>query len=325
MASNGSERWAGRARIRLSRAATHLRQLAQRSIAEYFEDRCAQLAASISYYALFAVFPLAILLVAAFGLVIGDEAARSRVVDLVLENVPLREGSGRRDIEQALQDVTGSAGAFGVVGVLGLIFSASGVMAAIRNGLNRAWDLEDRRPPLQGKLIDVLLVLGIGLAAAASLVITLLERLVPSLGDIAGPAASILPVLLSFSVFAFLYRFVPVTEVRFRDLWPGALVAALGYEAAKIGFSLYLQGFSNYSAVYGSIAAVIVFLVFLFIASNVFLLGAEIASEWPRVRAGRYDEQEAREDEQTLGEQIRQLVRRLVLGDPEPEEEERRG
>lgn len=305
---------------------TRLRQLAQRSVVEYFDDRCPQLAGTMSYYALFALFPLAILSVAVFGLAAGSESARSQVVDLVLENLPVTEDTGRPQIEQALEGVTSSAGAFGVLGILGLVFSASGLMGAVRNGINTAWDIENRRPPLQGKLLDIVLVLALGIVIVASLLASLLGRLVPSLDEPFGAVGAaglgivfaLMPVALSFAVFSFLYRFVPATAVGLRDVWPGALVAALGFEGAKLGFSFYLENFANYGAIYGSIAGVIVFLLFVFVVSNVFLLGAEIASEVPRVRRGRYDEQEASEEDASLGDQVRDLARRLTLGEEPP-------
>jgi membrane protein len=69
------------------------------------------------------------------------------------------------------------------------------------------------------------------------------------------------------------------------------LVAAIGYELAKWGFTIYLTHFAHYGAVYASLGSVIAFLVFVFVAANIALLGAEMASEWPRVRAGAYDGQ----------------------------------
>jgi membrane protein len=75
-------------------------------------------------------------------------------------------------------------------------------------------------------------------------------------------------------------------------VWPGALVASIGYELTKEGFSLYLENFGRYGAVYGSIGAVIALLVFTFLTANLFLFGAETAAEWPRVRDSDLEELE---------------------------------
>ncbi|MEZ4521801.1 MAG: YihY/virulence factor BrkB family protein [Thermomicrobiales bacterium] len=99
----------------------------------------------------------------------------------------------------------------------------------------------------------------------------------------------LIPIVVSFMIFAALYRFIPAVKTSFDEIWPGALFAAVAFEIAKVGFSFYLRNFGNYNAIYGSLGAVIVFMLFIFVAANVLLMGAEVASEWPRVRAGHYD------------------------------------
>jgi len=275
------------------------RLLIQRTVTEHFEDRCPQLAAAVAYYTLFALFPLVILAAGIFGLIEGEAQARQDIVDLVTSNVVLTE-EGRETLEDALEGAATNSSLFGVLGVLGLIFSASGVMGAIRNAINTAFDVDDRRPPVHGKLIDILLVLLVGVVAALSLGITLVGRLVPDLGDgafLVDALLRLVPIALNFAIFGLLFYVLPAAAIRLRDIWPGALLAALGYEAAKLGFAFYLTNFGNYSAVYGSVAAIIIFMLFVYIAANVFLLGAEMASEWPRVHSGRYDEKEGEDAE----------------------------
>ena len=93
-------------------------------------------------------------------------------------------------------------------------------------------------------------------------------------------------VVLLFGTFLFLYRFVPAAPTRLRGIWPGALAAAAGFEAVQYGFSLYLTYFGHYNKIYGSLGAIVAFLFFIYLASSVFLFGAEIAAEYPRLRAG---------------------------------------
>ena len=292
-------------------------EVGRRSVAEFFEDGCPQRAAAMSFYALLALFPLAILCVAVFGLVVSEGDARRNVIDFLLDNLPLERGEGRDRLESLLAGVTGGSGALGAVGFAGLVISASGLMAAARHALNDVWDVQDRsRPPVQGKLLDVALVFGAGLFIGLSLSITLVTRVAARLGDELGGAGGvlvravfalddILPLVLAFGVFLALFKLVPVTHVRARDAWPGALLAALGYEAAKAGFAFYLANFGDYAAVYGSLGAVIAFMLFVFVAANVFLLGAEVASEWPGVR-------EAPDAELRGGPGVRANVRRLA-------------
>lgn len=305
----------------IKRAARHARTVARRAAVEFFDDHCLQRAAAISYYALLSLFPLAILLAATFGLVVDDDAARMRVIEFVLDNVPLREDAGAKQLEELLRSVTSEGRGFGIAGAAGLVFTASAVMGAVRQALSAAWDVEDPRPPLQGKLIDLLLVLAAGLVIVTSLAITVAVRLVASLGNTFGELGAfareaillggqLVPALLTFGVFALVFGLVPASSTGLRDAWPGALAATLGIEAAKAGFTLYLENIADYGAVYASLGSVVAFLVFVFVTSNIFLFGAEVASEWPKVRDGVTSSQPAN---LTFGERVRRALRRLVV------------
>lgn len=284
-----------------ARAGRRTLRLVGATVGAYFDDRGPQVAAAIAYFALFAVFPLTILLVAAFGLVTGDGTARSEVIDFVMRNVPLRD-DGRADLQAALREVTSNAEAFGIVGVAGLISSASGLMGALRHALSRGFDVEEQRPPLLGKLLDIGLVFAVGLVAAFSLALTVITRFAVSLSPWLGELA---PLALVTVVCAILYRFVPARRVGWRQCVPGALLAGLGYEAVKTGFAFYLDEFATYGAVYGSIAAVIAFMFFVFLTANVFILGAELAACWPQVDGERGRD----EDPRPLRERLRDVVR----------------
>ncbi len=299
-----------------------LRALAVRSLREFFADGCPQRAAAISYYALLSLFPLLILAVGALGLVFDRTSVREQVIRFVLERVPLRPGAGRADLRALLDGVSSHATGFGVIGALGLVFAASGVMGALRHGLNAAWDVDDPRPPLQGKLVDLLLVLGVGIAIAASFALSLAVRLTASFADtlsgwlgIDAPTtlldalARLIPPVVSLLVCALLFRLVPARDTRLRDTWPGVLFAAAGFEAAKAGFSLYLQHFAHYDAIYASLGSIIAFIVFIWLAANVLLAGAEVASEWARQRRRTPDPQTV---SPPAREQLRNTLRGLV-------------
>lgn len=323
----------GRGRPLIARAGlagTHIRQAARHALEAFFAHRSLQTAAGISYYALLSLFPIAILIAAGLALALGDDAARTRTVDLLLESIPLREGEGRLRLERLLETTAGNAGTFGVVGAAVLMLSASGLMGALRHGVNSAWGVEVRRPPLRGKALDVLLVFAVGIPVVLTLALALLGGLIDALDDRAsellGPSGSFLAplfgavpafvsLLLALGVFTVLYRVLPAVESPVRDIWPGALVAALGYQGAKAGFGEFVESFGRFDAIYGSLGAVIALLIFLFIVASVFLLGAEVAAQWPAVRDGRYSEQEASEATRPLRERLRDLGRRLISGE----------
>jgi membrane protein len=279
-----------------SRAGSLGVELSRRSLHEFLDDHGPQFAAAISYYVLFSIFPLAILLVAIAGLFLQDESARQAVVDAILANVPLSEDGASR-LEDILANVAENPGALGVLGLAGLVWSASGVMGAIRIALSLAWDAKPR-PFIRGKLLDLLVLLGAALLVLTSLALTAVGRLTDELSrdlggilllgwasNLAAVVVGVLaPLLLSLITFALAYRVLPSATTTLSDIWPGAVVGALAFESAKHLFGLYFENLGRYDVVYGSLGAIVAFLFFVFLAANVLLLGAQLASEWPRLR-----------------------------------------
>jgi membrane protein len=280
-----------------------LRTLAERALKDFFADRAPQLAAAVSYYVLFAVFPLAIVVVATAGLVLDEQTVREQVIDQVVRRLGL-VGANASELAELMQETLTGLGALGLLGLAGLIWTASGVMTSLRNAVNTAFDVEDRRPILRGKLLDVGFVFLMAPLFAASLAVTFLVRLAgagaAAAGDWLGPAevlagvglevvSVVVAIAFSFVIVVLVYRWVPARRMALSEVWVGALIAAVLLEFAKSALALYFRYFGNYDAIYGSLGAVISFMFFVFVAANIVLLGAEAASEWPRVRAGSYD------------------------------------
>lgn len=308
-------------------------QLAERSVAEFLDDHCPQYASSIAYHVLFSIFPLAIVVAGVFAIVTQTTGTQASVVDTIVGYVPL-SADGEASLRRLLEGATGGLSALGLIGLLGVFYAASGMMAAIRLALNRAWDVDEYRPLLKGKLVDVGLVLSAAALALASLGITIGVRLVGSGASRAGVAfasgwtswllAVAVPLATSFAVVLFLYRVVPAADVRLADAWPAALFVACAFVLLENLFALYVQHFANYNAIYGSLGAVIAFMFFIYLSSLVFLLGAEIASEWPRVR-DRLARGEV-EEGPPLSTQLRELLKGLWVRQRQEEgevEEER--
>ena len=158
---------------------------------------------------------------------------------------------------------------------------------------------------LHGKLVDFVMVLSlgmlVGLSVGTTIFLQVARRVSDDLSDALGPLGSgatlslelvalFVPMLISFATFMVLFKVVPSVRTRYRSIWPGALLAAVLFEAVKNGFAIYLREFGNYDAVYGSLGTVVAFLFFVYISANVMLLGAEMAAEWPRVIHGHYDD-----------------------------------
>ncbi len=275
--------------------------LAVRSVQEFGDDRCSHMAAAISYYALFSIFPLLIFLVSILGIFLQNSGLQEDLVDAVLDLIPLTEDEGQSDVRDAIGGVAGISAPLSIVGLLGLAWSASALFGAIRTSLNIAWDIETSRHFVKQKLLDLSMVGGVGIFFLLSLGTTALLRTTQEVSsDILGPLSSntalfwrvlplFLPAIFTFGAFMVLYRFVPNVVHKLGDIWPGALVATIFFEILKNGFSFYLANFGRYDVVYGSLGAVVIFLFWTYLSSSVLLLGAEVASEYPRVRSGKYD------------------------------------
>ena len=276
--------------------------LTVRSVQEFGDDRCSHMAAAISYYALFSLFPLLIFMVSIFGIFLQSGSLQEDLIDRVLEFIPLTSDEGRDEVREAIGAIAGISIPLSIVGLLGLAWSASAMFGAIRTSLNIAWDIETSRHFVKQKLLDLSMVAGVGVFFLLSIGTTALLRTTQEASsDILGPLSSntaffwraipyLMPAIFSFGAFIVLYRFVPNAPTKIGDVWPGALVAAIFFEIIKNGFSFYLANFGRYDVVYGSLGAVLALLFWMYLSSVVLLMGAEVASEYPRVKSGKYDD-----------------------------------
>ena len=165
-------------------------------------------------------------------------------------------------------------------------------MGALRHSINEAWDIEQRPPLLQRKALDLALVLGGTSILALSLSLTVTHRLASILDDEAGGGwllaalldalGDVLPLLFVAAALLFLYRVLPMNKEPLRDIWPGAVVGAIGLAIVKLGLELYFEQLADFGAIYGSLGAAMALLIFVYAAANVIVFGAEFASEWAR-------------------------------------------
>jgi len=261
-----------------------------RACKELVEDRGHRDAAQIAFFAVLSFVPLAMLLVAAFGLILDDEELRERVVRAVFDNVPLAQESDRERLERAVGDSLQRAGRLGPVSVLVLLAAASGVMGALRHSINEAWDIETRPPLLARKALDVTLVLVASVVLVFSMSLSATRRaeaafdrdrdgggwLLAGLFDAVGDS---LPFLFTALVVLFLYRVLPSPRPKVKDIWPGAVVAAVLISAVRGALDLYFDHLADFGALYGSLGALMGLLVFVYAVSLVLVFGAEFASE----------------------------------------------
>ncbi len=270
------------------------RFILRKTFREFSEDECTDLAAALTYYAVLALFPGLLALVSLLGLV-GQAGNSSALADLLED---LGAGSAADTVRTQLEQLTRSpaTGVALVVGVLGALWSASGYVGAFGRAMNRIYEVAEGRPfyklrPLQ-MVITVGAVILAGLVTIGLVVSGPVARAVGNaigLGDTAVTIWSIVkwPVLLILAalVIAILYYATPnVKQPRFRWLSLGAVVAIVTWVLASALFGLYIAHFSNYDKTYGSLAGVIVFLLWLWITNLALLFGAELDAEMERGR-----------------------------------------
>ena len=259
--------------------------------AERFDDlEGFRLGAAFSYYATFAIFPLVLLTVTLVGYVIGDDAhARDRI----LAEVGTADASVRSVIAQTLttmQRSHGARGASAVIGLVSLLFSASGAFVELDFSLNKIWRVKPRcGKGILGKvsvfvherLSGFACVAGIGLFMIASLVTSSAlgalaknvdYTLTPALLQAAELAVSI--VLLSL-VFAAAFHFVPRSRPPFRDVIAGAVLTTVLLTVLKAVFALYLSHLTSYSA-YGIVGGVLALATWIYLSSQIIFFGATL-------------------------------------------------
>jgi membrane protein len=269
----------------------------KRSVTSFRLDRCSTLSAAIAYRTVFALFPLALIGVSLLGFFMGDETARQRVIDGISAVIPLG-ADGENALQQTLEGVNSAKGWIGLIGLLTAMWSASGLFGELRQALNAVWDVDRTRPMLRAKFQDLMIMFGFGGLLAASTVSTGVLRGAREAGaegigpllDLADPVFNVIvffaPLLLTFAAFMVLYRIAPHTRLGWRDVWPAALIAALFFEFGKNLLSFYIASLSNFNALAGSLGAAILFLVFIYYASQVILFAAEVAKHHLLIRTG---------------------------------------
>jgi membrane protein len=252
-----------------------------------------QQAAAIAFRVLFSLVPLFALLVSVLDLVLPKKQ-RDALVHWLVNSVS--GSSGLEDsLRRALEHGSATPSLTGLIAVLVLAWGASGMMASIRRAFANIWADAPRRDYVRGKLVDFVLVLSSGLvlvlAFGASIVVQTLSRLGADLGHEAGlsglagwfgTGVSLFATLLFvFVCLLGLYRAVPPLESPWSALWPGALVGAACLELATLGYRFYLDHFSNLSGVYGTLGALLGFLLVVYVGAAAMLVGAEIVAARP--------------------------------------------
>jgi membrane protein len=259
----------------------------------YFAHRLPQHAAAIAYRVLFSLVPLAIVLVSVFGLVLQNDEVRQDVIDSIVDWLPVSEEGGQ-DIEQAITNIASPASALGLLSLILFAWASTGMMAAIRNGLETAMDVQRSRPAARAKLVDFVLVAAAGALVLVAVGLSLASQVIRDLtawlgldGGLTDAGSRIgFSVAVSTIAVILLYRFVPAAGLRFRDAVAGSFVTALLFLAISAVSAFIYEKTTRLSVIYGSITVALVFLYSVYLYASALLFGAGVAAAWSRPPQG---------------------------------------
>jgi membrane protein len=271
---------------------------AKRTAKGYSADNLGDWAAALTYYGVLSIFPGLLVLVTVLRL------AGSNTTTAVVNNIAgLAPGSVRTILHSAADSLQhgrqGAAGIIAVVSLLGALWSASGYVGAFMRASNAIYDVPEGRPLWKRLPIRVGLTVATGvLLVASAIIVVFTGRLAQSVGTALGIGSTAVtvwgivkwPVLVAIVVLLFDLLFWASPNAKhggFRWVSPGGVLAVLIWMAASAGFAVYVANFGSYNKTYGSLATVIIFLVWLWISNLAILIGAEFDAEIQRGRALR--------------------------------------
>jgi membrane protein len=262
--------------------------IAKDTIAEVSDDDVPGLAAEMTYHAILSIFPFLLFLAGLTSIidnVFGVGNLTDRIVNQASHVMP-------DDATSLLRSFTGevvnSQGAWAIViGLLGALWASSSAVGSAMKALNRAYDVKENRGFIKRKIVALALTVMItGVIIIAALLLALGPLMAGGIGHALGwrqefvtawnwltfPAALALVTL----AVAMLYALAPATEHQWRWITPGAALFVVGWVIASVVFTLYVSNFGSYNRTYGSLAAVIILLLWLYWSNMLLLIGGEL-------------------------------------------------
>ena len=249
-------------------------------------------AASIAYYALLSLFPFLLLVIGLLGAVTAGDDDRIAVLSFVFRYFPTQ-----------LDFVTGQLDALraarlqlGVAGSLALIWGSLGVFGAVTSAVNEAWGVEKQRSFWKHRLVSFLMLVAAGsVMMLALLLVTLIQMAQATwfgamlasyawLANLQSFTVRNLPTILLILGVGLVFYFIPNAKTRFRDVWVGAVLTGLLWRFAFQGFAWYIRVNAGLKMIHGSVATVIVFLLWIYVSSIILMYGVEFTAAYARLR-----------------------------------------
>ena len=256
------------------------------AIKQFLHKNCQYMAAAISFYALFSMFPLGLAVISILGFIIGTESSNETLAKEIADVLPISSDL----IGSTMEGIISARAITGIASFVGLVWTSSAAFSAVRKGINTAWGVTTPRAFLWERIIDIGLVFAAGLLVLIILFTAPLIEIIRQIFEytlpqneipadmIWGTIADLVSPLLAFISILILYRWLPNTKVNIIHVVPGALLASSCFILAQLGFIWYVGKFPVYNILYGAVGAIMALLAWVYISALIILFGAQITS-----------------------------------------------
>jgi membrane protein len=254
---------------------------------DWMEDQAPTLGAALAYYTVFSLAPLLIIAIAIVGLVFGQEAAQSQIFEQLRGLLGEASAKAMQDMVQNANAKPATGVVATLIGVVTLLFGASGVFGQLQTSLNAIWDVEPK--PGRGILglvrdrilsfgfilvVGFLLLVSLLLTAAVAVVAQWFGGMLPAMETLAQILNFVLSLAVITLLFAMIFKFLPDAKIAWHDVWIGAFITALLFTVGKFALGLYLAK-SGVGSSYGAAGSLIVLLLWVYYSSQILFFGAE--------------------------------------------------
>lgn len=247
--------------------------VAFRTFKRFGEDDGGSYAAALTYYTFFSIFPLLLFAAAILGYItFGNEPLQKQLFESGLKTVPIIRDALSPDGLKTIEENRGNLAVFGAILAL---YSGSGVIVALQHALNKLNHVKEEPNFLQKRLRSLMWLAILGVGAVASLVLSTVAGFAP------GPLAFVLALAgglaVNVAIFATAFKFLPKTDYRWKEVLPGSIVAAVGFEVLKIAGTAYLaRGETTRNDTFGTLAAAASLLIASYLIAQIILMSAEV-------------------------------------------------
>ena len=267
--------------------------LLKKTFTDWNDDNATRLAAALAYYAVFSIAPLLMIAISVAGLAFGREAAQGEIFRQLDGLIGAAGAAAVQDmIEGASRPASGVTAS--LIGLLLLLFGASGVTAELKSALNAIWEVPPRPTggvlsTLRDRFFSLSLVLGVGFLLMVSLVVSAAVSAMGQYFQDRLPGSELFLQAVNFAasfavitlLFMIIFRFVPDAKVEWRDVWLGAVVTAFLFSIGKLLIGLYL-GKGSFASAYGAAGSLVIFLAWVYYSAQILFFGAEFTQVYAR-------------------------------------------